>query len=226
MKRSRRENAVSSVAEPGKKSVFRKRALWMTALSLAGHFLYALYQGVLGVLQASGWFGALCAFYSLLAVLRLCAALWAARAVPVRPSQSLFRVAAVLLLLCSMMLAGVNALGVSRNLATAYGTIPMITIATYTFGKGGAVVVRAVRQHGSFSAQAVLLRNIGYAEVAASMLTLQRSMLASFGEMEKTTIQSMNVIAGAGLSLFILLLGVSMLLQSGKENALWQNQNW
>ena len=59
-----------------------------------------------------------------------------------------------------------------------------------------------------------VLSTITYAEVAASVLTLQRSMLVSFGQMEKEQIYTMNALTGAGVCLFILILGVGMIVKA------------
>ena len=48
------------------------------------------------------------------------------------------------------------------------------------------------------------------AEVAASILTLQRSMLVSFGAVEVDKIWLMNSVTGADVCLFVLMLGISI----------------
>ncbi|HIY21965.1 MAG TPA: hypothetical protein H9841_08710, partial [Candidatus Flavonifractor merdigallinarum] len=67
---------------------------------------------------------------------------------------------------------------------------------------------------------------ISYAEVAASIMTLQRSMLVSFGTMSTGNIHFMNAATGAAVCLLILILGLSMIIKSKrKEHETWQNQN-
>lgn len=124
----------------------------------------------------------------------------------------------MLLLLLSAVLAWVNAISLSQNIAVAYQTIPMITIATYTFYKIAATIVKAVQQRGDASALFLVLRTISYAEVAASLVTLQRSMLVSFGNIQAEQARWMNALTGAVICLFILLLGIFMMIRAGKEN--------
>lgn len=69
------------------------------------------------------------------------------------------------------------------------------------------------------------LNGIRCAEAAASVLTLQRSMLVSFGAMPPETRRMMNALTGAGVCLFVLLAGVCLILKTGKEDVLWQNPN-
>ena len=69
----------------------------------------------------------------------------------------------------------------------------MITIATYTFYKITMAIVKAAKQRGFLKA----IRSIDYAEVSASILTLQRSMFASFGSLDnRQQVRLMNAVTG------------------------------
>lgn len=198
------------------------------AVSLGCNCLYALYHGVLGLVHLSLWSLSLGAFYAILAVARFCALLSGrTRAGETATASGGFVMAAsgALLLLLSVVLAGVLAISLSQHIATAYDTVTMITIATYTFYKITVAVVNRVRRPGT-SALSKVIRNIRYAEVAASVLTLQRSMLASFGTPEETPADWMNGLTGAAVCLFILSLGIYLMLNARKEDSSWQNQNW
>ena len=206
----------------------RKRVLLFAVSSLACNSLYALYHGVLGVLQPSLWFLAMCAFYSILAVLRFCAVLCgreASKDTATLSESFVLKASGLLLLLLSVVLAWVNAISLSQNIAASYGEITMITIATYTFYKITTVIVKAIRQRKNSSLLLIALRNISYAEAAASVLTLQRSMLVSFGQLETGQACIMNALTGAAICIFILWLGVFVIIRSRKEDKSWQSQN-
>lgn len=197
------------------------------AVSLGCNCLYALYHGVLGLVHLSLWSLSLGAFYAILAVARFCALLSGRTRAGVAATASggfVMAASGGLLLLLSVVLAGVLAISLSQHIATAYDTVTMITIATYTFYKITAAVVNRVRQPGT-SALSRVIRNIRYAEVAASVLTLQQSMLASFGTPEETPADWMNGLTGAAVCLFILSLGIYLMLNARKEDSSWQNQN-
>ena len=209
------------------KAASRKRVLGLAAASLACDFLYALYHCILGVLQPSLWFLAMCAFYSILAVLRFCAVLCGretGKSKTALPEPFVLKASGALLLVLSVILAWVNAANLSQNIAVPYGEITMITIAAYTFYKVIAVIVKAIRQRKNSSLLLIVLRNISYVETAASVLTLQRSMLASFGHLETAQACIMNALTGAATCAFILSLGIFMIIRSRKENQLWQSQ--
>lgn len=205
----------------------RKRVFYSAVLSLSCHVLYALYHGVLGVLQTSLWFLAMCAFYTILAVLRFCAVQYGRETqkdISATWAHFVRKTSGFLLLLLSVVLAWVNFISLSQNIATSYGAITMITLATYTFCKITTVIIKATRQRKHRSPMFLVLRNIRYAEAAASILTLQRSMLVSFGQMEQEQVCIMNALTGACVCLFILILGIFMIINSGKEEKSWQNQ--
>lgn len=122
----------------------------------------------------------------------------------------------VLLVLLNFVLAGAIYISLSRNVATKHGEIVMITIAAYTFYKITMTIIKAVRQHKTPSPLLSVIRCIGYAEVAASVLTLQRSMLVLFGEMSDTDILTMNILTGSAVCLFVLILGI-ILITRGKR---------
>ena len=57
----------------------------------------------------------------------------------------------------------------------------------------------------------------GAADAAASLLSLQRSMLVSFPGMEEAAARQMNLLAGTAGCLFILILGVGLLVRARKR---------
>lgn len=179
--------------------------------------------------RVPAWLVAMCAYYTILSTLRVSAVLCARRGAPgpcIDEEYFVMRLSGVLLALLSLVLAGVVFLSLARSIAAKYGEITMITIAAYTFYKITAAIVRAVRQRKDPSPLLAVIRTIGYAEVAASVSTLQRSMLISFDRMSGADIQIMNTLTGTAVCLFVLLLGSTMILLGiRKGEALWPNQN-
>ena len=198
----------------------RYRILASAAAAFACNLMYALYHMILGILNESLWFVMMCAFYGILATMRFSAVLCIRR----HGSESsgnmeylVTRLSGVLLMVLGLILIAVISVSLSQNIATKYDEITMITIATYTFYKIAMAIRRAVKRRQNPTPLMKVIRNIGYAEVAASLLTLQRSMLVSFGSMEREQIQTMNALTGAAAFLFVLTLGISLTIQGRKE---------
>lgn len=198
----------------------RYRVILSAAVAFVFNLLYALYHCVLGVLNLSLWFIAMCAFYGILATMRFSAVL-CERNQHRSPSDDteifVMKLSGILLVTLGVVLAAVNYISLSQNIAVKYGEITMITIAAYTFTKITMAIVRAVKQRRDPSPLLRTIRNIGYAEVSASILTLQRSMLVSFGGMDDRQACLMNSLTGAAVCLFVLMLGLSMTAKSRRK---------
>lgn len=200
-----------------------RRALLTASASFVLNLLYALYNGALGLINCSIWFAAMCAYYIILAAMRFSAVLYG----PKRDRNGeLFvaRLFGALFILMSAVLAGVVWLSLTRDTAVRYGTIVMITIATYTFTKITMVIVRTLRAGRDPSRLLAAIRSVGAAEAAASVFTLQKSMLASFEGMTEPEIYTMNLLTGSGVWLFVFILGIYMLKKGGKK--IWHSPNW
>ena len=184
------------------------------AVALGLNLAYAVYHGVLGAIETSMWFMAMCAFYAIFAAMRFCAVLCArdqARVSCLDTQFFIMRVCGALLLALSFVFATVVYLSLSQDTGARRGEIAMIAIATYTFSKIALTLARGARARRSPSPLSFVLQGIGYAEIATSVLTLQRSMLASFGAMPAGQARTMNALTGAAVYLLVLALGVCML---------------
>lgn len=140
--------------------------------------------------------------------------------------KSLVKLCGLLLVVLSFVLATVCYINLSQIIATKHDEIIMITIATYTFCKISMAIIKTIKQRKEPSLLLITIRSISYAEAAASILTLQRSMLVSFGSMNSEQACLMNSITGVFVCLFILILGISTIMKSTRKDfKLWQNQN-
>ena len=222
MKTKQKAALLIAKTKTGKKLVSsqRYRIILSATLAFAFNLLYAIYHCVLGILNLSFWFIAMCAFYGILAIMRFSAILCERnhQKLPDNVTELfVMKLSGVLLVILSIVLATVSYISLSQNIAAKHGEIIMITIATYTFYKITMAIVKAIKQHKNPSPLLRTIRNIGYAEVAASIQTLQRSMLASFGSMSTGNIHFMNAVTGAAVCLFVLILGLSMITKSMKK---------
>lgn len=198
----------------------RRRMVRAAGLGFAVNLLYTLYHGVLGILNHSLWLIVMCAYYTVLGTTRLSAVLCGrkSKAAPCDETEYfVMKLSGMLLVLLSFVLAVVNYISLSQNIAARYHEIVMITIAAYTFYKITVAVIRAVKQRGDPSPLLAAIRGIGCAEAAASVLTLQRSMLVSFDGMDPAKARIMNQATGAAVWLFVLLLGISMTMRGSRK---------
>lgn len=107
-----------------------------------------------------------------------------------------------MLLVLALVLSLTHFLSLSQNMVSKHGTILMITVAAYIFLKFGFAIHRVVKAKRQPSLRFSSIRTIGYAEVAAAVLTLQRSMLVSFDEMDVQKASALNAATGAVVFVF------------------------
>lgn len=198
----------------------RDRMVLSAAFSFLINLLYALYNGGLGIANQSIWFISMCAYYIILSTMRFSAILCEyknSKTVSDDMEYFVMKLSGTLLMLLSFVLTGIIYISLAENIAAKHESIMMITIATYTFYKLTMAIIRAVKQRKNCSPLLVTIRSIGYADVAVSVLTLQRSMLVSFGKQIDTKAHTMNVLTGAAVCLFVLVLGVSMIIRSKEK---------
>lgn len=182
---------------------------------------YALYHGVVGMTSASLWLLLLSAYYIILSVMCFSAVLYDHRSTKNKAAfskQFLYRFLGGMLTLLSVILALSVYLSFRYDIAIVHQEIMMITIATYTFYKITIAIVNAVKARRQHSSWLIAIRNIGCADAAASLLTLQRSMLVSFDGMSNRDMELMNALTGAGVCLLTAALGIYMIFEKEKEN--------
>ena len=192
------------------------RIILSAAVSLLINFMYAIYNGVLGILLHSVWFITMCAYYTVLSIMRFSAVMCGHKGNTndvAHKEYFIMRLSGILLTVLSFVLTGLVYISLSENIAKKYDSIVMITIATYTFYRITMVFVRAAKQRKNTSVLLAVIRRIGYADAAAAVLTLQRSMIASFGEKDGTFAYTMNVLTGAAVCLFIFILGIGLIIK-------------
>ncbi len=208
----------------------RFRAVLSAAAGLSVNILYALYHGALGLINRSFWFAAMFAYYGILSAMRLSAVLCERKRKSAALEDTEIFVAKLCggwLVLLSFVMGGVVYISLSHDVAVQHHEIVMITIAAYTFYKITVSVIKAIKQHRNPDPLLAVIRTIRYAEVAACVLTLQRSMLVSFGSMENTSILFVNSLTGSFVCVFIFLLGVFTIWKSRKERKknTWRSLN-
>ena len=199
----------------------RYRIVSGATFSLFINLLYALYNGGLGIVNQSIWFITMCAYYTILSTLRFSVVLCG------RKSNSnsscdieyfVMKVAGGLLVILSLVLTGIVYVSLTEAIVAKYDTVVMITIATYTFYKITMAIIRSVKQRANPSPLLAVIRSIGSADAAASALTLQKSMFATFGQTADTAkAHMMNILTGAAVCLFIFTLGIITILKGAKR---------
>ncbi|MBQ6374600.1 MAG: hypothetical protein IJJ45_08975 [Clostridia bacterium] len=199
-------------------SDLRRRVVALSSMSMGWNFAYGLFFAVPGILRASWWYITLAAYYIVLGMMRLSAVSIRWKSSRRRPA-SVMRHVGIGMSGLAVVISGMTLLTIRETRNTPHSTIFMITIAAVTFAMTGMAIRNAVMAQRKRSAQLILLRNISCAGAVGSMLSLERSMLASFGDPAERFAVTMEAASGAGAFLIIMAMGAMMIRQSaGMQN--------
>ncbi len=166
-------------------------------LGLIFNLLFACYNAALAFTNGGVWFAACAVYYLLTSCMRLLAVL----------KKDIIKAVGVLFCITALTLSVIIYISTRHPVAIRHGEIVMITVATYTFTKITFAAIRAIKEKGKPSVTSY----ISYAETAVSLLTMQRSMLVSFGNMSRASINIFNIMTGVAVCLFITVLGIIMI---------------
>jgi hypothetical protein len=117
----------------------------------------------------------------------------------------------------AVILSVIVELTISDSVGKSYPMAIMIAIAAFTFFTVIRSVVLMIRAHRSREGLTILLRNISCASAVGSVLSLERSMLGTFGSSTDRFTYVTEGVSGLVGFLIVLALGVSMLLGSSRR---------
>lgn len=188
------------------------RTFLFAGISLAINLLYALWNLFLGFYGKSYWFITAGAYYTLLSVMRFAIVLFNKKNNEGDKSEIFtVRFSGLMLTALSIVLAGTVYMSVTFDVAKKLNDIVMISIATFTFAKITMSVINVFKSHKHGSPLLISLRNISLCDAGVSLLSMQRSMLATFDGMTELNIKIMNGVVGTVVYIFVCILGISML---------------
>lgn len=199
---------------------FGFRTVALSVLSLFLSVLYSLYNGVIALVFSSVWYGALAAYYIILASTRGGLVFYHGKHRGKRRDEESdvlkYRSCGILLIITILALSVAIAQMVAANAFFERAGLLIYAAAAYTFYKITMSIVNLFRakKETDFTVQAV--RNVNFADALVSVLALQTSMFHAFAE-PSTATSLANALTGAAVCLLVLLLGTYMIISANKE---------
>ncbi len=194
----------------------RYRIIFKATVGLIFNFIFAFYNGILGALSSSYIFAASCIYYLLLSLMRFSAVISRNGRDPENERQTVTAMG-IMLIVLSVVFHIMVIVSMKHRTMARYGTITMIAIATFTFTKITAAAVTAIKHKKDASRLIKAINAIRYSEVAVSLLTMQQSMLVSFGEGGDSNDVILNACTGAAVCFFIMALGIITLKSARRK---------
>ena len=214
----RRINKIIEKTPIGKKlledSVFR--TLLFTALNMGWNLVYGVFNGILGIVYSSGWFYTMFMYYIILGLIKLYVVKIHQTADAKAFCRKAARVTGTGMLLFAVILSLIVMLTISGSVGNAHNIVIMIAIATFTFASVIATVVNTVKAHRKRDMLTIILRNISCASAVGAVLSLERSMLATFGAGSAYFNAVMEGSTGLAAFLLMLFLSVRMFVYSAR----------
>jgi len=190
--------------------------------SLLINTAYAVLQLGLGFYHASFWYFGLAAYYISLAVMRFFLVRYTTRHRPgehIQAEHLRYRACGTVLLLMNLALALIIFFMVYWNRTFRHHEITTITMAAYTFWSLAFAIVGIVRHRRAESPVLAASDAIRLAAASVSMLTLESTMLTTFGE-ETTDLFTRRMllgISGGAISFGIIAMAVYMIAHGTKQ---------
>ncbi len=120
-------------------------------------------------------------------------------------------------MMLSIVIAGVVTLSIVEKRNNQY---PLIVMAAYTFYLIIHAVIESIRAHQSHNRKIAVLRNISLVSAIGAMLSLERSMLGTFGNPFSSFTLIMEATSGFVGFVLIILIGLETFQSSKKTRHL------
>ena len=193
------------------------RTILFAAAGMGWNLIYALFNGILGIVYQSFWFVTMFAYYAALGAMKLYVISLERSKNPKRNEKTVMQRLGLSLIGLSVVIVGIITLTIEKGVTNQYNNIIMISIATFTFFIVIKAIVNMVKAHRKKQPRIIMLRNITCASAVGSLLSLERSMLGTFGEATARFTYVMEGASGLGAFIIIIALGVSMLHLSRRK---------
>lgn len=189
--------------------------------ALAGNGLYAILQLGLGITHGSFWFYSLAGYYVCLAIMRYFLLRYTTRhkAGEHLISELLrYRACGYIFLFMNLALSLMIFFMVYFDRTFHHHEITTIALAAYTFTAMTVAIINIVKYRKYQSPAYAASKAIGLAAACVSVLTLEATMLTTFGEAEGIPFRRLMLgLTGGAISFVIITMAIGMIVQSTKK---------
>ena len=192
----------------------RLRTVLFAFLNMGWNLIYGIFNGALGILYRSGWFYTMFAYYALLGLMRLYVVSLERKPAGKKDERKALLLCGTGTVLLAVVLSLIVLLTIADSVHKRYHMVVMIAVAAFTFFTVIKAVVNAVQAQRHGDRLFVILRNLSCAAAVGSILSLQRSMLGTFGSGTERFTYVMDGLSGLSGFLIVAGIGISMIVQA------------
>ena len=198
------------------------RTIVLTIGSFSLSIAFGIYNGVLGIMMKSIWFGALAAYYIFLALLRGSVLTYHRKKKAKKREDSystrtrVYRKCGFWLLILNVALSAAIAQMIFSNRKFEYAGWTIYAFAAYAFYKITMSIINLFKARKQTDLTVQAIRNVNLADAAVSILALQTALLGTFGS-EGLNVALFNTLTGIAVSLLSIGIGVQMIAYANKK---------
>ena len=201
----------------------RLRVLITLYASMCFNLMFALFQLGLGIYHGSFWFYSLAGYYAMLVGIRYYLVRYTTKKkhgeTDLTAELLKYRAAGIVFLFINLSLSVIVLFMIKYDRTFVHHEITTIAIAAYTFTALTAAIIGLVKFRKYKSPVYTASKAVSLAAACVSMLTLESTMLTTFGS-ETTTETTRRVflsLSGGIISLFIIAMALYMIISATKE---------
>lgn len=162
----------------------KSKTMFFSAMSMSASFVFAFYNAFLGLKYKSVWNGTICVYYFLLSLIRA-VILFSQKSFNFetntkRKRKLYLSTHLMMILVCASLIIPITVI-VNDGRNTDYGSIPAISIATYTTYRVVSSAVHFKRSRLNADPLVVETRTLNMIDSLAAVLTLQDTLITTYG---------------------------------------------
>lgn len=197
------------------------RTIVFSSFSFLVNISYALFHGVIAIVNQSIWFGSLAAYYFLLTIMRGSILMFHRNAKKMdqekeeKHERQMTQWCGIGLILLPLALSFAIAQMVTGENSFEHPGLMIYFSAVYAFYKITMAVIHILKARKTDNRSVRCIRSINLADAMVSILALQTAMLKEFqGNINEAT---MNIATGTGMCILTMILGIILIIFSHKK---------
>lgn len=205
---------------------FGFRTVVLSIISFVASLAFAVFNGYMGIMNRSIWYGALAAYYVFLVLLRGGILTYHNKKRKKDGEGSelvkakIYRNSGIILLVLNAALSSAIAQMIFSNAHFSYAGWTIFAFAAYSFYKITMSIINLVKAHRQTDYTVKAITNVNLTDAAVSIMALQTALLTTFTD-DTVNISAMNTGTGIVVSLLSVGISLTMIITAAKRiNAL------
>ena len=188
------------------KKIFDNKTEILVIINIAWNVIYGIFNLVMMARHQSYWYLAIAIFFLILGLMRLMGYVAEKKRL-----SNVNKYAGVVMLLLAVALNGINVITIKESINPSKNMILVIAQATFTFAVFVLAIINVIHANNKKDIYMLVNRNVAFASAVGSMLSLERSMLGTFGNPADVFTTQMETYTGGAAFILLIVLEIGML---------------